>query len=196
MKTVDALNQQFEVAPQEAEELYNNGLNLGELQNQGEHLGDHDMPDASVRSRDGQWLIRAEPAQHFIEDADYACAQGLKEHLKLRRYGVFIVSHAFTPSIDGSILYTVTPWISGMEPCPLPYYKRYIEPRLRLYHTQKLRLVKATGIEPPCLTDVAWPHQYSVVPSQALPGFLHDVGPGAKLDHESFEYHVKKWGLR
>lgn len=161
MSTPTFLNRRFEVRPDIAETMWAKSNVLPE----------RDEPQKVDRIRRfSNFVIRKLPVKEINFEPTEHVFICKSELARLSATGISILAHSIAISPDGSRIYTITPYIAGLQKCsPEEFEKNLYEPLERYFdavpqHGQRLG-------------DIDDPEQFSAIPNLGVEPFLHDVDP-------------------
>jgi hypothetical protein len=130
------------------------------------------------RSENGKWVIRLyslaiDPERLNDCSAEDVCDISKSAHRDLADDGIPFLSFGNVPSVLGEKVFTVTPWVNGIKPCPAATFEAEIAPLLALHKARSIQLSKPRLDE----TETGLLEQYSVAPATNGRPFYHDVDP-------------------
>jgi hypothetical protein len=126
------------------------------------------------RSENGAWAIRMQ--LHGGAQAPAVSEAAVQEYMRLAGMGLDILAFASVPSVNGWRLFTITPWIEGLQPCSEKQYKADVEPILDAYATEGNAAPDPSGTPRLNGEELRDQCQYSWLDTSENP-FLHDVDP-------------------
>ena len=171
---VAKVNQTFEISAGEAGRMWVDG---GPLPPETEYT-DTDF-ERLRRSENGAWLVRLnDPAVEgrLSGSAAELAERAGAEFARLRAAGVNVVTHAITPSVLGRRIFTVSPWIDGVEKCSREAFDAVVQPALVVYFNAAAQ----AGHQPRCM-ELDHRGQFSIAPAVFPEPFMHDVDIGSVL---------------
>lgn len=177
------INQQLGVDTALAEALWADGVANG---------ADHDITgindDNTVRANNGTLLVRRKPLHETNESrlsltAEDICNTAIRELVRMRREQIDIISYGIVPSQDQKSVFTVTPWLSDLLPCPPTTFDHEVAPKLQSYlqvpaadfNLEDLN-VRPQATPHIYMWDISRSAQFSTLQSNHTP-FLHDPEP-------------------
>lgn len=161
---VPLLNESFEISPEEAVELWAEGVEMPPAPDRGRM-----DTDRIRRSADGSWVVRRDRHKGTFPSHDHTAEWALEQFERLQELGLNVISRGMTPSPEGETLVTVTPWLPDMMRCSEDILRTVVTPVLSRYFAGAV----AGSI---ILADLRKGHQYSQLRSTG-DVLLHDTDP-------------------
>ncbi len=157
------VNNTFEISHKEAGALWSESqpLPIPDKNNRSERLR---------RSACGQWVVRQ---FNMFERLDMAAEDLVetvsREYDRLKTCGIDVLSHAITPSVTHTRVFTVTPWLPNVRLCDTATFDAVVAPKLETY----MEAPPSTGY----LNDVECEEQFALTPDRPAQPFLLDLDP-------------------